>query len=79
MGSDLLASQVRCVYGTRDAGKLLEDTHTQAMEHSGFTTGMADPCVFDHRVRDMTFVVHGDDVNALGTYADIEWYGQESQ
>ena len=45
-GSDLVARQVRCVYGTRDAGKLWEDTYTQSLEHIGVTTGMAGPCIF---------------------------------
>ena len=49
LGSDLVARQVRCVYGTRDAGKLLE-YNTQALEHGGFTTGIANPRVFDHRL-----------------------------
>ena len=46
LSPDLVARQVRCVYGTRDAGKLREDTYTQAMEHAGFVTGIANPCVF---------------------------------
>ena len=79
LSSDLVARQVRCVYGTRDAGKLWEDTYTQALEHSGFTTGMANPCVFDHRVKDITIVVHGDDFTALGTDDDLDWYEKALQ
>ena len=78
-GSDLVARQVRCVSGTRDAGKLWEDTYTQALEHSGLATGMAAPCVFVHRVKDITIVVHGDDLTALGTDADLDWYEQALQ
>ena len=79
LGSDLVARQIRCVYGTRDAGKLWEDTYTQALEHSGFTTGVANPCIFYHRVRDITIVVCGDDFAASGTDADSDWYEQALQ
>ena len=41
-----VARQVRCVYGTRDAGKLWEDTYTQVLEGLGFVTGASNPCVF---------------------------------
>lgn len=77
LGSDLVARQVRCVYGTRD--KPWQDTYTQALGHNGFTTGMANPCVFLHRVKDMTIVVHGDGFTALGTDADLDWYEQALQ
>ena len=43
LGTNVVARQVRCVYGMRDAGKLWEDTYTQAMEHAGFTTGVGKP------------------------------------
>ena len=72
LSPDLVARQVRCVYGTRDAGKLSEDTYTQAMRHAGFTTGTAKPCVFYHTVRDITIVVHGDDFTALGTDNNLD-------
>ena len=74
-----MARRVFCVYGTRDASKLWEDTYTQALEHSGFTTGMANPCVSYHRARDITIVVHGDNFTALGTDADLDWYEQALQ
>lgn len=31
LGPNVVARQVRCVYGTRDAGKLWEDTYTQVL------------------------------------------------
>ena len=34
-----VAQQIRCVYGTRDAGKLWEDCYTQVLESAGFTSG----------------------------------------
>ena len=59
---------------TRDASKLLEDTYTQAMEHACFVTGTANPCVFYHKVGDITIVAHGDDFTAHGTDNDLDWY-----
>ena len=38
--------QVRCVYGTRDAGAIWEDTYRNALESMGFTSGRSSPCVF---------------------------------
>ena len=35
MPSNTVARQVRCVYGTRDAGKLWEDCYTQVLESIG--------------------------------------------
>ena len=74
LSPDLVARRVRCVYGTREAGKLREDTYTQAMEHAGLVTGSANRCVFYHKARDITIVVHGDDFTALGTDNDLDWY-----
>ena len=69
-----VAQQVRCVYGTRDAGKLWEDTYTQVLEGVGFLTGSSNLCVFHHPDRDISIVIHGDDFTALGTDDDLDWY-----
>ena len=55
LSPDLIARQVRCIYGTCDAGRLWESTYTQSTEHAGFATGTANPCVFvfDHKARDI--------------------------
>ena len=69
-----VARQVRCVYGTRDAGKLWEDTYTQVLEGIGFQTGVSNPCVFFHPARNISIVVHGDDFTALATDDQLDWY-----
>ena len=74
LGPDVVARQVRCVYGTRDAGRLWEDTYTQVLNDMGFRTGISNPCVFYHPSRDISIVVHGDDFTALGTDANLNWY-----
>ena len=70
----LVARQVRCVYGTRDAGKIWEDCYTQVLEASGFVAGASNPCIFYHATRDLSVVVHGDDFTALGSDKKLEWY-----
>ena len=69
----LVARQVRCVYRTRDASKLWEDTYTPAMKHAGSVAGTAKPWVLCHKVRDITIVVHVEDFTALGTDNDLDW------
>ena len=70
----LVARQVRCVYGTRDAGKIWEDCYTQVLEASGFVAGASNPCIFYHATRDLSVVVHGDDFTALGSDKNLDWY-----
>ena len=74
MPTGMVARQVRCVYGTRDAGKIWEDTCTQVLESMGFASGQANPCIFQHNARDISIVVHGDDFTALGNDANLNWY-----
>ena len=72
-----VARQVRCVYGTRDAGKLWEDCYTQVLESMGFVTGVSNPCTFYHPIRNIQIVVHGDDFTTLGVDSDLDWYESE--
>ena len=74
MPPNTVARQVRCVYGTRDAGKLWEDTYTQVLECLGFVTTMSNPCVFHHPGKDIPIVIHGGDLTALGTDDNLNWY-----
>jgi hypothetical protein len=69
--------QVRCVYGTRDAGAIWEDTNRHALETMGFTSGRAPPCIFHQYERDITTVVHGDDFTSLGSDANLDWLEKE--
>ena len=72
-----VAQQIRCVYGTRDAGKLWEDCYTQVLNSIGFLTGKSNPCTFYHPERDMSIVVHGDDFTTLANDTDMDWYEGE--
>ena len=79
LGPDVVARQVRCVYGTRDAGKIWEDTYTAVLLNMGFSVGASNPCIFEHKVRGITIVVHGDDFTALGVDSDLDWYESKLQ
>ena len=74
MDPEAVARQVRCVYGTMDAGRLWEDTYTQILTDMGFRTGVSNPCVFFQPSRDISIVVHGDDFTALDTGANLNGY-----
>ena len=69
-----VAKQARCVYGTRDSGKLWDDTYTVALRHLWFSTGVASPCVFHHAESNVMVVVHGDDFTTLGLDSDRDWF-----
>ena len=68
-----VAKQIRCVYGTRDAGALWADSYREAFESMEFRSDVASPCIFHHADRDLTVVVHGDDFTRLGNDTNIGW------
>ena len=43
-----IARLKRCVYGTRDAGLLWEETYASCLDAMGFVRGTANPCCFFH-------------------------------
>ena len=65
------------MYGTRDAGSIWEDAYRSALEAMSFESGVASPCCFVHRARNLSVVVHGDDFAALGTDLELDWYETE--
>ena len=71
--SHMVGLQVRCVYGTRDAGAIWEDTYRHTLEAAGFKSGIASPCIFYHEARNITCVVHGDDFTSLATDEGLDW------
>ena len=77
LGTEYVAAQVRCVYGTRDAGNIWEDCCRDCLEGLRFLLGAASPCVFFHPERNFTVLVHGDDFNALGASDDLSWYEEQ--
>ena len=75
--SKLVAKQIRCVYGTRDAGKIWESCYTEALVDMGFVQGSGSPCCFHHPARGLHCVVHGDDFTCMGLGADLDFYESE--
>ena len=73
----LLAKQMMCVYGKRNAGMIWEETYRAALEQMGCTTGRASPCCFVHQDRGLQLVVHGDDLTALRLQPDLDRYEKE--
>ena len=71
---NLVAKQIRCVYGTRDAGMICEDCYRSALKYMGFISGVASPCCFHHPNKGLHAVVHGDDFKCLGLDAGIDYY-----
>ena len=68
----MITQQTKCVYGTRDAGMIWEETYRQCLEDLGFISGRASPCCLFHPELNLSLVVHGDDVTALGIDASID-------
>ena len=64
----------RCMYGTKRAATLWEDTYSRALGRFGFVQGKAFPCCFAHESRGPKLVVHGDDFTVLGRDADLDYF-----
>ena len=71
---NVVGSLQRCMYGTRDAGSIWEETYATELEKLGFTRGKASPCCFHHARLGISLVVHGDDFTAVGTKASLDEY-----
>ena len=65
---------VKSMYGTRDAAQNWERAYSNFMEEAGFTRGVASPCMFWHKERDIKVVIHGDDFTLLGYDEDLDWF-----
>ena len=67
------------MYGTQKAAKEWSEFAAGAMKALGFTRGRASPCVYHHKLRGLTCVVHGDDFTTLGTDRKLKWFHQQIQ
>ena len=74
---DKVGELLRCVYGTRDAGQLWEETYADFLVSIGFIRGIGSPCCFFHPTRNLSVVVHGDDFTCLGVATDLDWYEKQ--
>ena len=52
------------LYGTRDAAQNWAKEYTRFLRECGFKSGLASPCSFQHRRRELMLTVHGDDLTS---------------
>ena len=67
-----ITQQTKCVYGTRDAGMIWEETYRQCLEDLGFVSGRTSPRCVHHPEWKLSLVVHSGDFTALGGDASID-------
>ena len=67
------------LYGTRDAAQNWENKYSSFLGSLGFDRGLSSPCIFHHKARDMSIVVHGDDFTVLGLESHLHWLTAEFQ
>ena len=65
---------IKCMYGTRDAAQGWEATYCAPLLRLGFVRGIANPCLFTHKSRNVRLCVHGDDFLSVAKLADIKWF-----
>ena len=61
------------LYGTRDAAQNWDKEYTTFLQESGFKTGLASPCNFEHLTKELKLTVHGDDFTVTGPTAGLQW------
>ena len=76
MPENMVGCLVRCMYGTRGAGAIWENSYTNCLLDMGFIQGSASPCCFSHEPWGAHVVVHGDDFTALGTPTGLDLYAK---
>jgi hypothetical protein len=76
-GSGKCARLLKSLYGTRDAATNWSKAYTDILEKLGFEVGMSNPCLFKHKSRNITMLVHGDDFLSAAKDEDLEWLRSE--
>ena len=74
LGPNVVGRLLRCCYGTRDAGAIWEQYYADSLISIGFQQGRASPCCFWHPLWEISLVIHGDDLTALGTPESLDVY-----
>ena len=63
---------LKSLYGTRDAATNWSKAYTDILEKLGFEIGMSNPCLFKHKSRNITMLVHGDDFLSAAEDEDLD-------
>ena len=67
----------KAMYSTRDVAQNWEHAYIEFLEEAGFSSGIATPCVFHNRERNIRVVVHGDDFTVLASENQLNWFRGE--
>ena len=62
------------MYGTRRAADGWQQEYAGALISLGFTQGVASPCLFFHKERQLATSVHGDDFTTSGEKRHLDWF-----
>ena len=62
---------------SRDAAQNWEHAYVEQLEKLGFKRGLATPCAFYMKEKELRVVVHGDDFTVLGREEDLDWFRRE--
>ena len=76
-GPGKCARLLKSLYGTRDAATNWSKAYTDILESIGFEVGVSNPCLFKHKSRSITTLVHGDDFLSAASDEDLEWMKSE--
>ena len=72
LGRDVVGLLQSSMYGCRDAAASWEETYQRAQVRCGLAQGVATPCVFWSRSRDLCSVVHGDDLFTTCAESEVD-------
>ena len=67
------------LYGTRDAAQNWTREYTEFLENIGFRSGLASPCNFFHKQKELFLTVHGDDFTITGRMEVLSWIRREME
>ena len=60
------------MYGTRDAAMNWATEYGETLKAAGYVQGKTSPCLFFHKGKNVTVMVHGDDFVAVGDPGHLE-------
>ena len=62
------------LYGARDAAQNWAKEYASHLQRFGFRAGLASPCNFMHKARELSVTVHGDDFTVAGPENSLVWF-----
>ena len=60
------------MYGTRAAADGWQQVYSSFLKGIGFVRGVASPCIFVHKVKNLATSVHGGDFTTVGAKCDLD-------